>query len=282
MIINITGTGFWIAELLGAVISFLILFFVKRTNNSKVVKTLSGLVFAFLATIILTNMGGTMYLKETPNIILAFLPLIVGFIIARSRTDAFKKVVFMLFIYSLIIFIGASSILVPNVNLENVLPFSFKIKDILLGATIYVLTSVTPVLCMNDFKDKKSLLLNFATSTITVLVMSFLVVTVLGSQEAMLYRYPEFVLLKRIKIYEFFSNVENLFVIMIVTDFISTIAAGFRNMSLKGKILPYIPLAFLIIVSAMACNHTSFMTFLYKYYSVGLLILLIPTLIHKK
>lgn len=282
LIINITGTGFWIAELLGAAISFLILFFVKRTNNSKILKTISGLVFAFLATAIVANMGGTMYLKETPNIILAFLPLIVGFIIGKSRPEAFKKIVFMLFIYSLFIFVGASTILLSNVNIENVLPFSFRIKDILLGAAVYVLTSVTPVLCLNDFEDKKSLLLNFATSTITVLVMSFLVVTVLGSQEAMLYRYPEFILLKRIKIYEFFSNVENLFVIMIVTDFLSTIAAGVRNMNLKGKVMPYLPLAFLIFVSAMACNHTSFMTFLYKYYSIGLLILLIPTLIPKK
>lgn len=282
LILNITGTGFWISELLGAISGFLILFFVKKTFDAKWFKILTGGIFAFFAAIIVANLGGTMYLKETPNYILTFVPLVVGFIVSRTQESAFKKTIYMLFVFTLFMFFFSGGILVSYVKIENILPLSFNLRAILEGTAIFILTSVTPLLCLNDFKDKKSLLLNYSASMITVLVMSFLVVTILGSQEAMLYRYPEFILLKRIKIYEFFSNVENLFVIMIVTDFIATIAVGFKNMKLKGKVTSYVPLALVWLAASYSCSHTSFMTFLYKYYPILLFFLAIVTFFPKK
>ncbi len=282
LILNVAGTGFWISELLGAVLSFLILALVKKTNNALWFKRATGFIFAFLATIVIANLGGTMYLKQTPNVFLVSVPLICGFIVSKTRETPFKKTIFILFVYSLFMFFASSGILANHVNLENLLPQIYDIKGVLLGAVIFILTSVTPILCLNDYKDKKSVLLNYATGALTVLVMSFLVVSVLGAKEAILYRYPEFVLLKRIKIYEFFSNVENLFVIMIVTDFISTIATGFRNMKLEGKGTSYIPLVLVIILSTIACNHSKIMTTLYWYYPILLFLLLIPTFFPKK
>ena len=138
------------------------------------------------------------------------------------------------------------------------------------------------VLCLNDFDDKKSLLTYYSTSTITVIAMSLLIVMVLGNQEAMLYRYPEFVLLKRIKIYEFFSNVENLFVIMIVTDFITTIGAGLKNMELNGKIKPTVVIILLCLLTSICCSHTNIMTTFYFYYPYILMPLLIVTLFPKR
>lgn len=282
LILNIVGTGFWISELLGAVISFAILYFVKKPYNAAWFKNLSGFTFAFLATIIIANLGGTMYLKETPNWILSLVPLITGFIVSKSSLKPFWKTISLMFIFSLFMFFSSTAILVSNVKMENLLPASYDVRAVLEGTAIFVLTSVTPVLCLNDFKDKKSLLLNHVTSTVTVLVMSFLIVSVLGSQEAMLYRYPEFVLLKRIKIYEFFSNVENLFVIMIVTDFVTTIACGFRNMKLKNVISQIVVFALALAFSTFTCNHTEIMTAFYKFYPALLFFLFGLTLLPKK
>ncbi len=282
LILNITGTGFWIAELIGILLSFIILYLVKEPFAAPWFKKVSGFVFAFFATIIIANLGGTMYLKETPNLILAAVPLISGFVLSKSGLKEFKKTVFILFTISFFIFFASCAILVSNAKIDNLLPLSFDVTSIAIGTIIYTLTSVTPVLCLNDFKDKKSLMLNFATSNITVLVISFLIVTVLGNQEAILYRYPEFILLKRIKIYEFFSNVENLFVIMIVTDFVTTIAAGLKNMKIREMWKSYIPLVLLLIASTIACNHNEIMTTLYKYYPILLFFLFLPTLFPKK
>lgn len=282
LILNLTGTGFWISELLGALISFVILLSVKKVNRSKLFKKISGFIFAFFATIILVNMGGTMYLRQTPQFVLAILPIIVGFMLSQSKESAYNRVVLLLFIFSIFMFFFAGAILSPSLKPANALPLSFNFLNILKGTLIFVLTSITPVLCLNDFDDKKSLLTYYSTSTITVIAMSLLIVMVLGNQEAMLYRYPEFVLFKRIKIYEFFSNVENLFVIMIVTDFITTIGAGLKNMELNGKIKPTVVIILLCLLTSICCSHTNIMTTFYFYYPYILMPLLIVTLFPKR
>ena len=281
LIMNITGTGFWISEILGIIIGFIILLSIKKANDSKVIKRITGFVFAFLATIIIANLGGTMYLKNTPNYILTLAPLIVGYIVSICEKDAFKKTIYILFVYSMFMFLGAMVTLVPNAKTANLLPMSFNLLNILEGTAIFVLSTITPILCLNDFKDKKSLLLNYSTSMLSVILISLLAMMVLGSQEAMLYRYPEFVLLKRIKVYEFFSNVENLFVIMIVTDFITTIARGLRNMEMKGKLVPFVVLFVLNVLASFACSHSDVMTFMYKFFPYVLIGLLILTFLPK-
>ena len=198
-----------------------------------------------------------MYLRQTPQFVLAILPIIVGFMLSQSKESAYNRVVLLLFIFSIFMFFFAGAILSPSLKPANALPLSFNFLNILKGTVIFVLTSITPVLCLNDFYDKKSLLTYYSTSTITVIAMSLLIVMVLGNQEAMLYRYPEFVLLKRIKIYEFFSNVENLFVIMIVTDFITTIGAGLKNMELNGKIKPTVVIILLCLLTSICHEDIS-------------------------
>lgn len=282
LIINLTGTSFWISELLGVLLGFIILLLVKNVNSSTIFKKISGFIFAFFSAIILVNMGGTMYLRQTPNFLLATFPVLVGFMLSRLNKDGFKRTIFYMFIFSIILFLFSGAILVPNAKPLNILPFSFNLVKILQGAGVFALTSVTPVLCLNDMKDKKSILLNYGTSMITVIGISLLIVMVMGSEEAILYRYPEFVLLKRIKIYEFFSNVENLFVIMIVTDFVTTIGLGFMNMDLKGKIIPFLVVLALLLVVDMATSSSNIMTWFYFYYPYILLPLLIVTLFPKK
>ncbi len=282
LILNLTGTSFWISEILGTLLGFIVLLLVKNVNSSKILKKISGIVFAFFPAIILVNMGGTMYLRHTPNFLLAIFPILVGFMLSRLNKNGFKSSIFYMFVFSIILFLFAGAMLIPSAKPLHVLPFSFDLPKILQGAGIFALTSVTPILCLNDMKDKKSILLNYGTSMITVIGISLLIVMVMGSEEAILYRYPEFVLLKRIKVYEFFSNVENLFVIMIVTDFVTTIGLGFKNMNLKGKLIPFLVILALLFVVDFATSSSNIMTWFYFYYPFILLPLLIATLFPKK
>ena len=99
LILNVAGSGFWISELLGALISFAILYFVKKPYNGRWFKILTGFIFAFFASIIIANLGGTMYLKETPNLILVLVPLLSGFIVSKSEIKPFWKTVSLMFIF---------------------------------------------------------------------------------------------------------------------------------------------------------------------------------------
>lgn len=278
-----TNTNFWIAELLGIAIGILILLMIKNTNQSKIVKTISGFTMAFLASTILVNMGGTLYLRETPTFVLALFPIVGCFIISRSREYPLKRTLLILFGYSIFMIVLRSVFLIKEARSENILPlFYFDYKGILYGASIFVLTSLTPILALNDLNDKKTIIINYLMSSLSILVISLLIMFVLGNKEAMFYRYPEYVLLKRIKISEFFSNVDNIFVVPMVVDLLVTISTGLRNIGLNGKYTKYIfPVILLFLVKYVA-HYGSVMSFLYNYFPVLLVVLLFLTLITKK
>lgn len=278
-----TNTNFWIAELLGIAIGILILLMIKNTNQSKIVKTISGFTMAFLASTILVNMGGTLYLRETPTFVLALFPIVGCFIISRSREYPLKRTLLILFGYSIFMIVLRSVFLIKEARSENILPlFYFDYKGILYGASIFVLTSLTPILALNDLNDKKTIIINYLMSSLSILVISLLIMFVLGNKEAMFYRYPEYVLLKRIKISEFFSNVDNIFVVPMVVDLLVTISTGLRNIGLNGKYTKYIfPVILLFLVKYVA-HYGSVMSFLYNYFPVLLVVLLFLTLIPKK
>lgn len=181
-------------------------------------------------------------------------------------------------------FLGGSVMLSQHAKLENLLPaFYYNWKDVIWGVLLFVSVSVSPILCLNDIEhDKKNIIINYVSAMLTVIVTSILIVMVLGIKEATIYRYPEFVVLKRIKIYDFFSNVENLFIIVMVVDFLVTIASGFKNIEINGKYTKYIAPLLLIILLNFIGKSSALMTWLYSMAPFALFILLILTLIPKK
>lgn len=282
LILNMAGTSFWISEVLGLIVGLIILLFVKKVNTSKLVRTLSGFSIALLATMILVNMGGTLYLRDTPNWLLGIVPILAGLIIGASRKESLKRTLLVLFIYAFFIYLSGTIILSMNAKPDNLLPFTPEFGGILKGAAIFTLTSITPVLSLGDIEDKKSLIGFYLVGAATIILTSLLTILVLGSKEAMLYRYPEYILLKRIKIYDFFTNVDNLFVIPMVVDFIITIAYGFRNIEIWGKTGKIIFPLLMLIISVIFCSSSKLMTLLYWYFPYILAVLLILTLIPKK
>lgn len=282
LILNTVGSSFWISELIGLVIGFAILYFLKDVNPPKWIKTSAGIILTFIATAILVNLGGTLYLRSTPNLLLGGAPLLAAFVMSKSKNNSMKRTLFILFMYSMFMSITAAGILSSYARIENVLPIEIDVVKIIKGALIFVLSSVAPVVCLNDFKDKKSLLLNYTLSMVCVIAISILTVTVLGSQEAMLYRYPEYALLKRVKIYEFFTYVDNIYFVIMIADLIIMMSYGLKNGDLKGKIKPLIPVVFICMITSYVCTHSYLMTFFYTYFPFLLFFLLVVTLFPKR
>lgn len=282
VILRMTGTGFWVSCLIGMIIGIIILSLVKNTNNSKFIQSIIGFMMAFYAAVILVNMGGTMYLKNTPIFVLAIPPVITAYLISINRKEPLKKTLSILFYGAFFLCALGSLILLKDVNMENLYPiFYYNLKDILLGAIVFALFSVTPVISLNDTMSKKTLVANYIFSSITIMVVAFLAVTVLGSKEAMLYRYPEYVVLKHIQISEFFSNVDNIFIISMVIDLLVTIAAGLKKIDIGGKPVKYISLVLLVLLVNLFASKSSMVTSLLITTPFVLAFLLFLTLIPK-
>jgi hypothetical protein len=278
-----TGTSFWIPFILGTLLGSIILLLVKNTNQNKLIKIISGFIMAILASSLLINMGFTLYLNETPVFILTVFACIGAFITSKSKKIPFRQVLFILFVYSLFLFILKIISLYPHINMENMLPQNaLNLLDIIKYSIIFALFGTVPILSLNDLNDKKNIVTNYLVSMITIFTVAFLVVSVLGIKEAQFYRYPEYIVLKRIELLDFISNVDNIFNFVIIIDLFVTMSAGFRNMEIKGKYASIIPLALVILLTTFICYKNTPIMFLYKYTHIILFILLILILFPKK
>ena len=157
-IFKLNGTSFWISNLLGTLIGFLLLLLIKKKNNNKIIKIICGFVLATIATSIFVHMGHTVYLKETPLWLLAFFPILCGAIASKSKEKPFEKVANIFFAAVLFMFVFKILSLIPQTKAENFLPFfPFEWGNILWGAITFALISITPIICLNDIKDKKEI-----------------------------------------------------------------------------------------------------------------------------
>lgn len=282
-ILSMTGTDFWISCILGTLIGVIILSIIKNVNNYKILKMIVGFIFALLPCCILVNMGHSLYLKNTPVLVLAFTAVLGAFIIGQSEKSAITKASFIFYIYSMFLFWGKFLFLQPYVRPENLLPsFTVGAGRIIKSSFIFALTGVVPILGLNDLKDKKETILTYLISMITVTSIAFLIITVLGPKEAVLYRYPEYVVLKRIKLLNFVSNVDNIFTFAIVGDLLFTMAAGFNNIGVKGKITQFIAPILVIIFSTIISFQNWPLIYLYDYLPILIIFLLILILFPKK
>lgn len=283
LILEVSGTNFWISNIIGFIFGIITIAFVKKTNSSKIVKVVTGFIFALLSTTILSYMSSTLYLKETPNLILAVVAVLGAFIISTTKKESYKKALMILFIISLFMFLTSQVILIKETNPVNLFPlFNTNVQRTIYGGIIFYLASVTPVLCLNDISDKKNLMINYVMGALSIILVALIVVLVLGNIEATLYKYPEYGVLKRIKIFDFFSNVDNIFIISIVIDLVVTSASGVKKMELNGNLSKVVFMILLTLTTAYLSSHAVLMTTLFSYFPIILLILLILTLIPKK
>jgi len=282
LIVDKVGTSFWISMLLGLLMGVVTLLFIRDKNDFRIIEILNGFVFTILSTAILAFMSSTLYLNETPDLILVLVAVLACIIISSIRKSAWKSLLGMLFFVSIFLFFTSQGLLLKDAIPNNILPFfNTNLKSVLYGAFVFYLYSITPLIALNDIRDKKSLVLNYVSGALSILLISLLSVLVLGINEVVMYRYPEYGLLKRIKIFEFFSNVDNIFVIMFVFDLLVTGASGIRNMKLKSKISWIVVFFLLVIVTTFLVERAILMTAIYYYLPLFLLAILILTLIPK-
>ena len=147
---------------------------------------------------------------------------------------------------------------------------------------MYAILGVVPIMSLNDLKEKRSIICNYLISSLTILTVSFLAISVLGSMEVKLYRYPEYIVLKKIEFLNFVNNVDSFFNFAIILDLVFTTSAGIRNIEIDSKYIKVFLVLFIGIITHLACKENWILLLIYKYIPFVLIILLILLLIPKK
>ena len=200
-------------KIIGTIIKILLLLF-------------SSILFIFtLAN--LESFASSFFLIKTPNFIIG-LPIVLLMIqFGKSGLKCVGRVAEILYIISLPIFTFFSIAFIQYINLDNIQPIMMSsMTDILLTALVFAIFSAAPYMVLLNIEDDgKHYVKRYLLSAVISIGIIFVIISVLGPNLIEMYRYPEYVVLKKFKVFNFVERIENIVAVIWLFDCIILLAS---------------------------------------------------------
>lgn len=227
--------------ILGTLFGAIILWFINKLNyyNMNNFKKIIMFILIFILFIIgineMTNLISSIYLIDS-NHFFIMLPLILVILYMNSKNININlKIAHMLVYFFDGFFIVSLLSLLPEIDTLNYLPlFNVSFKKILFTSFEFALFSVIPNILYGgikpNFKTEKlnfKIIKHYLFSNLIIIAMILTTQGVLGIELVDLFKFPEYVVLKKISLLDFINNIENIlsFCIMVAIYVFLTICS---------------------------------------------------------
>ena len=246
------GKDAWICILLGSILGVGIIYLYhlikkylqKESLKEKLKNTFIGKILLFLLIlfylyiiviilILLPMFVNSFYLLYTPKILVVIPFMMLAIYVANKGKTTLSNLSSLLFICSILIVALYFLLLTKYYNFSNLIPIlTVKTDNLLLATLIYAsITTIPNILIINypenNFKDD---LKNYIYATISILVITLGIILALGEPLLKIYSFPEYDVLKQIKILDFIENVENLSTFVWYFDLFITLSVVTTNL----------------------------------------------------
>ena len=301
LLLSLTKTDTIIAFILGILLGyiFILLFYNLYSKDNKInsiilkvaltifiIFTLNDSIFT------LTTLINSFYLVKSPPLLIALAILFIVYLASRKGLVTIARVGEILFPIGLFIFIFKIIGYTPMIKLDNFEPlFNSSFKSIILGGLITAAYAAFPQILLLNIPDLnlsiKEYSKGYIIGCITLLVSFITVIGVFGFPLASMYRFPEYMILKKLSILNFLEHLENILTLTWVFDvFITCSICGYilnniicPKKSINKYFLGFI-LIFVLFSSITVIRNYNIVLFLYKYtyliiLSLGLILILL-------
>ncbi len=303
----------WISVLLGTLLGVIILYiykhlkdFFKNTNMRDLLsKTTFGKIYLVIFTIfymflilmiliLLPMFVNSFYLLYTPKILVVIPFLLLALYISSKEKRVLESLSSLLCFFSVIIIIIYALFLTKYLEFDHLLPiYSERSFNIIKVALIYAsITSIPQIITINyssnSFKDD---LKDYLMGTFFTFLITLFTILSLGDPLIRIYSFPEYAVLKQIKILDFIENIENLSTFIWYFDMFITLSSLTTNLkeTLPKKYNPiwYYSLVLLTLylaVFVIGHNYRLIITLFYAYPAIlfGFFLLFVILLIYIK
>lgn len=228
----------------------------------------------------LTTFITSQFLKETPPILVGFCFAFVIVLVNIKGIETLSRTCLVLLVISLTLFIIFIIGLIPEFQVSNLKPYlEYGFKRPIVGAIynflfnllpIYLLLIVPKNSLVNKDKYRRYMWIFYGLSFIVKFSLIVITLGVLGIHLSSIYQYPEYIVMKHIKIFNFIDRIENVitiqwlfglfFNISFVVYYISNSIKPFN----KSKVMPII-ITILILFGSFVLfrNNTVFNDYTY-------------------
>ncbi len=266
-IFKIAKVDTWISVIIGSIIGIipllLILYIIKHSRGDNILDLnirIFGKIFGnimnilinisviLFVSLILYNLSlflNTQYIPDTSSLyikILIIIPVIYG---ASKSISTLSRVSQIVLIINVILFLISLFGITGDVNFNNMLPImSDGILNPIFGAIQYAIFGVLPLFFLTIIPTKlvpdsekitKKVSIMYILVNVILFIMIFITTAILGYEIISIYKYPEYMVLKRFSLFEIIERVENTLAIQFVFSMFVSITFGtyFINASLK-------------------------------------------------
>lgn len=283
LIFSMSGKDSIISSILGmliGIICIVIIHFIKFNNSNKYLRLITYLLFLVISFSSLENFATSFLLTRTPKIIIITPAIILCLYAAFKNINVLKKSSFIFIILSIISIFITMLLLTKYISISNITPlFTENISNILKSSFIFGVLSSFPNILLKEenIPLKKHILFYIITMIISILIGLF-TLSALSINVAKSYSFPEYMVLKRIKILEFIENVENISISVWYFDYFIFITLCFKRIIniIKNKTVSIILIILTaLLVSFYLINNYIYTIFIYHNFQYIIYILFI-------
>lgn len=231
LIFQNVGKDAWISILLGTLLGVIVLYVYnlikKQLNNNTLENNLKsnflGIIYNIIFIIfylylisamlmLLPIFVNSFYLTTTPKIIINIPFLLLAIFITFKGPKVIENLSNFLCVFSVIIILFFAFSLNNYIEFSNLYPIlTNETFSIIKCALIYAsITSIPQILTINYDNDFKNTIKDYLLSSLTLFVIVFFTIVSLGEPLLKIYSFPEYTVLRQIKILNFIENIENI------------------------------------------------------------------------
>lgn len=312
LIFQKAGKDAWISILLGTLLGILVLciynqikkYLNKESLETTIKKTLLGniynvifiIFYLFLMIIILMLLPlfvNSFYLTNTPKLFVNIPFLILAIYITFKGKNTIENLSSLLCVFSLIIIAFFAVSLTNYIDFSNLVPvFTNGTKNIIECSLIYAsITSIPQIITINYSNDFKNTIKDYLLSSLTIFLIIFFTIIAMGEPLLRIYSFPEYTVLRQIKLLDFIENIENISAFIWYFDLfimLSTLTNNLKNALPKKYNLLYFYTAIIIalVISSLLIGKNYIIilkiVYLYPLVLLGFFLIFLTLLIYLK
>lgn len=301
-VIKASGVDAYISIVIAAIAGIFILlsFFViydyePSLNVSEKLKKVFGkpigTILNFVSLLIILTMGisamfnlttfiTSQFLKETPPILVGICFAFVIILVNIKGIETLSRTCLVLLFINLTLFVISIVGLIPEFQVSNLKPFlEYGFKRPIIGAIYNFLFNLLPIYLLlivpknnlvNKDKYRKYMWIFYVLSFIVKFSLILITLGVLGIHLASIYQYPEYIVMKHIKMFNFIDRIENvitiqwLFGLFFNISFVVYYISNSIKQCHRSKLLPVVITILILVGSAVLFkNNTAFNSYTY-------------------
>lgn len=231
IIARVSGSDIIISFFIGTIFNIVIIALFSKIQPLKIFKVIINILVIIIYLKIVANFITNFYLINLPPFVVYSLVLLLAFYIICQKEDIVKRVCFSMTFINILLFISLTIVLTKSINYEHFLPiYTHSLKTITLGGLFYSSITVIPYLHLQEKKSLKEDYLTLLVSSIITLIFFILTLGILGPNYIVIYRFPEYMMLKEINLFAFIANVHNIFAFIFGNELIISIIIYLNNL----------------------------------------------------